>query len=82
MKISKFFLKNLSFLKFNFFRKSLFLKSKNSTNPFRQVLSYIAFLCFFSKVSIFENIKVYKNFNLFNIAYYVNFSKSQLRNLF
>lgn len=78
---SKFFLKNNFFCKNKRPSKVLFLKSKNSSHPFRQVLNNTSLSLFCAKNCIFDNIKIYKNFDLFNAPYYVFFSKNQLKGL-
>lgn len=84
MKISKFFLKNFSFFKTYKNNKPkfiFFLKSKNSGNPFRQSLYKTSHVMFYPQIGVFDNIKLYKNFDLFNYYYYIYFTRNQLRGL-
>lgn len=81
MKLSKYFLKHYSFFQKKVIKNLRFLKSKNSSQPFRQSLYNFALTCFFSKNFLFDNIKFYKNFDLFNFSYYVFFTKQQVKGI-
>lgn len=80
MIFSKFFFKHFSFLK-NIKKKTLFFKSKNSHNPFRLVLHTSALGYFCVKNNIFDNVKIYKNFDTFNKPYYTFFLRNKLKSL-
>jgi hypothetical protein len=81
MKFSKFFLKNYSFFSAKKIKSIFFLKSKNGNQPFRQILNNTATNYFLPKSCVFDNIIIYKNFDLFNTPHYSYLSRTQLKSI-